>query len=55
MLRRRPKFPTNTTELFYVLQEGWMSIPDSYFTNIVRSMPTRANLVMMNRGKSIKY
>ena len=54
-LRRRLRFPTNTTELFSVLQEEWMSIPDSYFTNLVRLMPTRSNLVKINRGKSTKY
>ena len=41
MLRRRQRFPTNTTELFNVLQEDWMSIPNSYFTNLVRSMSSR--------------
>ncbi len=55
MLRRRTRFPTNTSELFNVLQEECMSIPDSYFTKLVRSMPTRVKLVKVNRGKSTKY
>ena len=52
---RRPRFCTKTRELFRVLQEEWISIPDSYFTNLVHSRPTRANLVKMNRVKSMKY
>ena len=55
MLRRRPRFPTTTAELFIILQHEWMSIPDSYFTNLIRSMPTRVILVKLKKGKSTKH
>ena len=54
-LRTRPTYPTNTTELFNVLQSEWLSIPYEYFTKLVRSMPTRVSLVKLNRGKSTMY
>ena len=55
MLRIRQRFPTDNTELFNAPQEEWMSIPDIYFRNLVRSMPSIVNLVKINRGKSTKY
>ena len=54
-LRARPKFPTNATDLFNTLQTEWSNLPDSLFLKLVRSMPTRANLVKLNKGKSTKY
>ena len=49
MLRRRPRFPTTTAELFGILQHERMSIPNGYFTNLIRSMPTRVTLVKLKR------
>ncbi len=54
-LRRRSRFPKNTREFFYYLQEEWMAIPDAYYKTLVRSMATKSNLVKMNRGESTKY
>ena len=51
-LRERSRFPTNPTDLFNMLQIEWMSIPEDYFLKLVRSMPTRVNLVKLNRGQS---
>ena len=50
-----PNYPTNTIELFNVLQSEWLSIPDESFTKLVPAMPTRVSLDKLNRGKSTKY
>ena len=55
MFSARPTYPTNTTEVFNVLQIEWLSIPDEYFTKLVRSMPTRVSLVKLIKGKSTEY
>ncbi len=48
-LHRRPRFPISTTEIFNELREEWLSISDSYFTKLLRSMPTRTKLVELNK------
>ena len=54
LLIRSLRFPTNITELFNVLYEESISIPDSCFINLLLSIRTRAELVMTNRDKSKK-
>lgn len=44
-LRVRPRFATNVSDLFDMLQEECVSIPDTCFINLVRSMPARDNLL----------
>ncbi len=54
-LRSRLKYPRSTSELFNTCQEEWMEILDSYFATLASFMPTRVNLVKLNRSKSTKY
>ena len=54
-LREHRPYPRNISELFDLMQHEWKSIPDSYFKNLVRSMPTRATLVKLNKGGQTKY
>ncbi len=49
-LRRRAYYPKNAGDLFDILQHEWNSIPDSYFHDLVSSMPTRVQRVKVNRG-----
>ena len=54
-LRKRDVRPRNPTHLFGILSEIWNSLPDSYFRNLVASMPKRIKLVKDNRGRPMKY
>ena len=44
----------NADKLFDILQEEY-AIPDDYFTNLIRSMRNRVNIVVQNKGRSTKY
>ncbi len=47
---RRSRFLMCTTELFKVLQEWWVSIPNSYFTRLMQPMATRVSFVELNKS-----
>ena len=54
-LRKRPVHPKNPFELFCILSQMWNTLPDSYFRNLVASMPKRIASVPKAKGKSTKY
>ena len=54
-LRKKPEYPSNPMELFSILSKIWYNMPDSYFHNLVASMPSRVKMVKENRGGSTKY
>ncbi len=54
-LLAHPTYPTNTTDLFNILESEWMLMPDGYFVKLLRSMRTIVSFVKLNRGKSTKY
>ena len=54
-LRQRSTYPSNADALFELLQSEWDKLPNSYFYNLVRSMPSRAQAVLDNNGRSTKY
>ena len=54
-IRNRQGHAKNADELFDILQEEWSAIPDDYFTNLIRSMSKRVNIVVENKGGSTKY
>ncbi len=49
-LRKRRMYPRNPVELFHILMNLWNNLPDSYFRNLVASMPKRIKMVRKNRG-----
>ena len=53
-LRYHRPYPRNKSELFTVMQKEWLLIHDSYFTNLVGTMHTRASSVKMKKGGSTK-
>ena len=54
-LRQRTSYLTNADNLFDALCEEWNLIPDSYVSNLIRSMSTRVLLVRKLKGRSTKY
>ena len=54
-LRKQPRPPKSPIDLFNILSTIWNSRPDSYFQNLVASMPNRVASVRKNRGGSTKY
>ena len=48
-------YPSNTDELFSVLQNECNAIPNTCFNLITDSSPTTAAIAKMNNGKSTKY
>ena len=54
-LRNQTVFPSNPNELFSILSHIWHNMPDSYFYNLVSSMPARVKMVKENIGGSTKY
>ena len=48
-LRNRNTHPSNSDELYEILQNEWASIPTSYFQSLMYSMPARAYTVTTNR------
>lgn len=54
-VRERSTNCTTADDLFQVLCEEWLSIPDAYFLSLVRSMPKRARALIDNKGRSTKY
>ena len=54
-LRQSTTYPNNPDNLFDVLWEEWNSIPDWYFSNLIRSMCTRVLLFRKLKGGSTKY
>ena len=55
LLRKQLRRPKSPMDLFNILSTIWNSLPDSYFQNLVASMPNRAASVRKNRGGSTKY
>ncbi len=53
-IRNRNGRAMNADKLFDILQEEY-AIPDDYFTNLIRSMRNRVNIVVQNKGRSTKY
>ena len=54
-LRARPTAPKTKDELFNALQEEWSAIPESYFKELVQSMPRRVAAGVAARVASTKY
>ena len=54
-LRQRTAYPTAVDGLFNDLCNLWNSLPDSYFKNLVISMPNRVRNLKNARGRSTKY
>lgn len=54
-LRKRKVYPNTPLQLFHILSNLWNSLPDSYFCNLVASMPRRIEMVRKNRGGATKY
>ena len=54
-LRLRTRHPTNADNLFDALLKEWNLIPDSYFSNLIRSMSIRVLLVRKLKRRSTKY
>ena len=54
-LRKRSVYPKSPMHLFHILRDIWNSLPDSYFNNLVASMPKRMRSVREQRGRSTKY
>ena len=48
-LRKLTIYPKNPMHLFQILSFIWNSLPDSYFRNLVTSMPKRISLVKKQR------
>ena len=55
ILRKRAKRPTTCDQLFSILQSEWDALPNSYFTKLAHSMPTRVLAVKRAKGGSTKY
>ena len=45
----------NPLDLFSVLSNMWNTLPDSYFTGLIASMPKSIESVWKNRGGPTKY
>ncbi len=54
-LRKLASYPENCNERFTTLSNMWHSLPDSYFHNLIASMPKRVKIVKENKGGSTKY
>ncbi len=54
-IRSRQGHSKNADELFNTLQEEWSAVPDDYFTNLIRLMRKRFNIVVENKAGSAKY
>ena len=54
-LRKRSRHPSNPKELFSILSEIWNMLPNSYFDDLVSSMPDRVKMVKKFRSGSTKY
>ena len=54
-LMKRTVYAKNEEEAFALAQKYWNELPESYFQNLVKSMPTRAASVLANGGGPIKY
>ena len=54
-LRAKREYPSNPAELFSTLPEMWNGLPDSYFANLVASIPRRVQIVKNFKGGSMKY
>ena len=54
-LRQLPEPPRNPMHLFSTLSNMWKDIPDSFFQNLVASVPKRVAIVKKQRGRSTKY
>lgn len=54
-LRKRSVPPRNPMHLFHILSRMWNTLPDSYFNDLVASMPKRVAAVRNARGGSSKY
>ena len=52
-LRKRSEHPKNPLNLFHILSTMWNEIPDSYFQNLVASIPQRIEHLRQQRGRSI--
>jgi len=53
--RDRPQPPTTLDGLFDALCEEWARLPDSYLSDLWRSMPDRVTAFVNARGHSTKY
>jgi len=53
--RDRPQPPTTLDGLFDALCEEWARLPDSYLSDLWRSMPDRVTALVNARGHSTKY
>lgn len=51
----RGKCPSNSDELWQLIQDSWNAIPVSVCRNLVDSMPKRCRSVLNNKGFSTKY
>ena len=49
-LRKRSRHPSNPKELFSILSETSDTLPDSYFDNLVASIPDRVKMAKKFRG-----
>ncbi len=54
-LRKQESYPKNCKELFTTLSNMWNSLPDSYFHNLIASMPKCVKMVKENKEGSTKY
>ena len=54
-VRERPTYAHNADHLFQILQEEWLAIPTEYFASLVRSIPSRVDIVKQNKGGATKY
>ena len=53
--RVREASPSNMEDLMQTIKTVWVTMPMSYFDNLVKSMPERMKLVIKARGEMTKY
>lgn len=53
--RSKDRNPTNTDELFNIIQNEWNHLEPNYLNSLIQSMPTRCNEIIKNKGYPIKY
>ncbi len=54
-LHNRTVHPKNLLDLFHMLTNTWNTLPDSYFRNLIASMPKRIKTMCDDRAGPRKY